>query len=151
MLRSGTSFSLGINLALLVILLVNITYCSILKQGNPEFNATDLIVSGDASMAEADYPRALDYYLAASELEPENPEFYYKIGLVYGTLHSLEEPDQSIISGKTDRLSRLEYREDSNYNNALYYFRQAADRGHLPSRDILRAMHDNIQHLDVKY
>ena len=151
MLRSRTSIRLGKSLVLLAILLVNINNCSILKQDNPDLKAMDLILSGDASMAEADYEQALEYYLLASERQPNNPEIYYKIGLVYGTLHSQEDPDQSIVRGRTDCLSRLEYRDDSNYNNALYYFRQATDRGHLPSRDILRAMHDNIQHRDVKY
>ena len=142
---------LGKVFAVFFYLLLMINGCSLFKPGSSQLTVEDYLALGDKSMTEAEYNQALDYYLNASDLEPENPEIYYKIGVVYGTLHSQEDPDQSIIRGKTDRLSRLEYREESNYNNALYYFRQAADLGHIPSRDILRAMHDNIQHLDVKY
>jgi tetratricopeptide (TPR) repeat protein len=106
---------------------------------------------GDQYFNEGELQTALDYYLTASGKEPENPLYYYKIGLVYGTLASLEGYDRSLKRGKTNQLSRKLYREDSHFNNALYYFNKAAGLGHLPSREIIRTMDENIQHRDVKY
>lgn len=136
-------------LAALCLILLYGSGCSLFR--SPEMSLDDHITFGDQHYQDGEFSQALDYYLMAAELDPDNPVSYYKIGLVYGTLHSLEGNDQSVIGGKVNRLSRKLYREDSNYNNAIYYFGKASDMGHLPSRHILRAMYDNIQHLDVQY
>jgi len=125
--------------------------CALFRSKSSQPSVFDYLAIGDTYFDVGEYNQAIANYLSASELEPENPVIYYKIGLVYGAMHSLENPDQSAISGRADRHGRVEYREGSNHNNALYYFRKAADMGHLPSRDILRAMYDNIQHRDVQY
>ena len=114
-------------------------------------SSADYVAIGDEYYQGGNYYQALDNFLMAAEIDPENPVHFYKIGLVYGTLHSLEGTEQSVIGGRKNRLSRKLYREDSNYNNAVYYFGKASNMGHLPSRHILRAMHENIQHLDVQY
>ncbi len=111
----------------------------------------DYLEKGDLFFNDGQFHEALDHYLQAAGIEKDNPLIYYKIGLVYGTLHSHENTDRSLISGSVNRLSRKEYREDSHFNNALHYFQKAADLGHQPSGKIIRAMYDNIQHRDVKY
>ena len=142
---------LKFSVIMILILLGFVSGCSICRSKTTQPTVMDLLGLGDHSFEEAEYEKALDFYNQAARIEPENPVIYYKVGLVYGNLHSLEHTDRSVISGKADRLSRVEFREESNYQRALYYFGKAADLGHRPSRDILRVMYDNIQHRDVQY
>ena len=134
-----------------VVFIMLLNGCALFRSKSAQPTVFEYLTIGDTYFDKGEYDQAITNYLAASELEPENAVIYYKIGLVYGALHSLENPDHSVISGRAHRHGRVEYREGSNHNNALYYFRKAADMGHIPSRDILRAMYDNIQHRDVQY
>lgn len=98
-----------------------------------------------------DYDNALVHYKKALEIQPENPGIHYSIGMIYGFKHSAENPGQSIIGGRESQLSGIVRHPDSNYQQAVKYLRKAAELGHLEAREILRAMHDNIQRFDVKY
>lgn len=138
--------------SILVLLIIFLTGCSSFISEEQEIVTTDdLLSKGDLYFGEGEFQEALDHYLAAAEIEPENPVFFYKAGLVYGTLHSLEGANRGLLRGRENRLSRMLYRDDSHFNNAVYYFEKAAGMGHHPSREILRTMEQNIQHRDVKY
>jgi len=114
-------------------------------------NSEYYIMEGDNYFSLNEYDKALSSYQKAKELDNTNAETYYKIGLVYGSLHSQEGSESSIIRGRKNRLDRVERLPESNYNQAVYYFRKAYELGHLGAREILRTMHENIQHRDVQH
>ncbi|MCB5230620.1 MAG: tetratricopeptide repeat protein [Candidatus Cloacimonas sp.] len=140
----------GITLqAVICLTLLLLTACSQLAK-LPKYSYEELIAFGDQSFANGEYLKSVEFYDTATKLNPQNPLSYYKKGLVYGALHSFDL-EKSSIKSKPSRIGRSLQSEDSYFEKARKEFKTAAELGHHPSKEILRALYDNIQHKDVKY
>ena len=139
----------GLLSVVLVSFLLYLPACSH-KVEPPDNKLDELIAIGDSYYKEGEYYKSLDYYLMALDIAPDNYLLHYKIGLLYGTMHS-QNLDRSEVIGKKYRTDRERLSEDSFYEKSLQHFQKAADLGHAPSKENLRAMRQNIQHKDVKY
>jgi len=131
-----------------IALLIFMIGCSTSLQ---EDEFTDHLQLAESYQAEFDYDQALKHFFKAAELDPNNAALYYKIGRIYGIKHSREPANASIIGGRINQQSRVKRRKESNYHLAVKYLQKASDLGHINARQLLRAMYDNTQHLDVKY
>lgn len=106
---------------------------------------------GENYFEKGNFKSSLVSFYSAVDLEPENPLGYYKLGLTYGYLAQTNHPDNIIVRGKRNRLSRIKYHDDSNVSKAILNFEKAYELGYREVREVLRALYDNIQHLDVQY
>ena len=138
-------------MSMLIMATFFISSCSVKTATNETKQFEQLMLKGDAHYLESDFEEAIANYLKAAEINSDDPVTFYKIGLVYGAMHNHEESNFSVVGGRKNRQDRIQRRDDSSFSNAVYYFNKAAMMGHHGSREILRAMYDNIQHLDVQY
>lgn len=112
--------------------------------------AEEYISAAESYRSGFQYDEALRYYKKALEIDAENADLLYSIGHIYALKHG-QEGDRSIIGGRKNQQGRIIRHPESSYSYSIKYLRKAADLGHIEARQLLRAIHDNIQHLDVKY
>lgn len=133
----------------LLVLLILLSSCTVYTNKS-ELNESDLIQLADEYYANSEYDTSIQCYNEALNINYDNPLTHYKIGIVYGSLHSLGYEPEGAESKKT-RVSRSVYPQDSYFMKAKHHFEVAAELGHLPSRELLRTLYRNIQHRDIKY
>ncbi len=148
---SLSKVELALALALASILLVS---CSIIIPGKENDQKEQLMQQyldqAESHRAEFNYDESLIYLKKALQIKPNNSEIIYKIGLVYGIKHG-QEGNSTIIGGRRNQQGRIKRHPESSYIKSVRYLKKAADMGHVQARQLLRALHNNIQHLDVKY
>ena len=135
-------------LCFLVILSLLLVGCSSI---NKDESVDQYLFLGNQYKDNHQYEKALKQYYQAAEIEPDNPEIYYKIGLLYGFKHSQRASTSSIIGGRRNRLDRVQRKAESDYSLTVKYLNKAAELGHKEAYQVLRVFHQNIQHKDVKY
>jgi tetratricopeptide (TPR) repeat protein len=72
---------------------------------------------GEALLLEEKYEGALDQYLRLSELEPNDPQNFLRLALIYRRLGQLDKAEQSLLRAKQDAPGSIEVI----YNEALTY------------------------------
>ena len=72
---------------------------------------------GEALLLQENYTGALEQYQRLSELDPENPENFLRLALIYRHLGQLDKAEESMLRAKQDAPGSLEVI----YNEALTY------------------------------
>ena len=72
---------------------------------------------GEALLLQENYNGALEQYLRLSELEPNDPQHFLRLALIYRRLGQLDKAEESLLRAKQDAPGNLEVI----YNEALTY------------------------------
>jgi len=80
-------------------------------------NASARKCLGEALLLQENYKGALEQYQRLSELEPDNPEHFLRLALIYRHLGQLDNAEESMLHAKQDAPDSLEVI----YNEALTY------------------------------
>ncbi|HKM91974.1 MAG TPA: tetratricopeptide repeat protein [Candidatus Acidoferrales bacterium] len=85
--------------------------------GSQTDNAAARKCLGEALLLEEKYEGALEQYLRLTELEPNDPEHFLRLALIYRRMGQLDKAEESLMRAKQDAPGSLEVI----YNEALTY------------------------------
>jgi len=103
-------------------------------------NVNDLLEEGRRSLKTKNYYTAIDYFKQAYELEPDNPEVHYYLGITYGRMQRYEKAIENLELVLKSELAFIHkvhvkmilgyiYTIQEKYDRALEFFRSVVKSG----------------------